>query len=93
MPLPGPRFSARSSFDLAHNELSTALSRAREAGRTVLDLTESNPTRAGLPYPAEAILPALAAPGASSTSRRRSGCRRRARPWQGTWESRPVGSC
>jgi alanine-synthesizing transaminase len=56
MPLPRPSFSARSSFDLAHNELSTALARARAAGREVLDLTESNPTRAGLPYPADTLL-------------------------------------
>jgi alanine-synthesizing transaminase len=59
-----PRLSERSSFDLAHNALSTALGRARGAGRDVLDLTESNPTRAGLPYPADAILASLSAPGA-----------------------------
>ncbi len=61
---PGPTFSARSSFDLAHNALSTALDVARRTGRPVLDLTESNPTRAGLPYPAEAIVRALGAPSA-----------------------------
>src|SRR3984957_7111452 len=57
-------FSTRSSFDLAHNALSTALDRRREAGGEVLDLTESNPTRAGLPYDADAILRSLSAPGA-----------------------------
>jgi aspartate/methionine/tyrosine aminotransferase len=62
-PLP-PRFSERSAFDLARNELSAALVRARDAGREVLDLTESNPTRAGLPYEGQAILGALAASGA-----------------------------
>ena len=35
---------------------------ARTGGRPVLDLTESNPTRAGLPYAREAILAALARP-------------------------------
>jgi hypothetical protein len=34
----------------------------RAAGETVLDLTESNPTRAGFAYPREAILEALANP-------------------------------
>jgi aspartate/methionine/tyrosine aminotransferase len=61
----GPvRFSARSSFDLAHNELSTALARRRASGGEVLDLTESNPTRASLPYERDAILGSLASPGA-----------------------------
>jgi aspartate/methionine/tyrosine aminotransferase len=65
MPRPTPpRFSGRSAFDLAHNELSAALTRARAAGREVLDLTESNPTRAGLRYEGQAILGALSAPGA-----------------------------
>jgi aspartate/methionine/tyrosine aminotransferase len=54
--------SARSSFDLSPNALAAALERARAAGRPPLDLTESNPTRAGLPYPADAILAALASP-------------------------------
>ncbi len=62
---PGPvRFSSRSSFDLAHNELSTALARRRAAGGEILDLTESNPTRASLPYARDTILAALASPGA-----------------------------
>jgi alanine-synthesizing transaminase len=54
--------SSRSSFDLAPNRLSVALARARVEERPVLDLTESNPTRAGLPYPRDAILEALANP-------------------------------
>ncbi|HEX8792666.1 MAG TPA: pyridoxal phosphate-dependent aminotransferase [Polyangiaceae bacterium] len=56
--------SSRSSFDLAPNRLSLALGRAREEARPILDLTESNPTRAGLPYPRTAILDALASPDA-----------------------------
>ena len=55
-------FSARSSFDLSPNPLAVALARAREASRPVLDLTESNPTHAALPYAREAILEALARP-------------------------------
>ncbi len=55
-------FSARSSVDLQPNRLSAALARARAEGRPILDLTQSNPTQAGLPYPADAILRALSAP-------------------------------
>jgi aspartate/methionine/tyrosine aminotransferase len=56
-------FSSRSSFDLSPNPLAVALERLR-ASRSLLDLTESNPTRAELPYPNEAILDALSSPGA-----------------------------
>ncbi len=55
-------FSGRSSFDLSPNALAAALARARAASRPVLDLTESNPTRASLPYDCEGILSALSAP-------------------------------
>jgi aspartate/methionine/tyrosine aminotransferase len=58
------RLSSRSSFDLAPNALTEALQRARGGGRPVLDLTESNPTRAGLTYDRDAMLSALASPGA-----------------------------
>ncbi len=54
--------SARSAFELAPNPLALALAAAR--GRPLLDLTESNPTRAAIPYDAEAFLPLLA--GAAS---------------------------
>ncbi|HEY6460164.1 MAG TPA: pyridoxal phosphate-dependent aminotransferase, partial [Polyangiaceae bacterium] len=57
-------FSARATFDLSPNPLAVALARARQASRPLLDLTESNPTRTGLPYPRDAILPALASPAA-----------------------------
>ena len=55
-------FSSRSSVDLAPNALALALARARALGRPILDLTESNPTRAGVPYDRSAILSALALP-------------------------------
>ena len=55
-------FSARSSVDLSPNPLAVALARAHAASRPVLDLTESNPTRAGLPYDRAVILAALARP-------------------------------
>jgi hypothetical protein len=45
---------------LGPNRLSTLLTEKRQAGFPVLDLTESNPTRAGLVYPQAEILAALA---------------------------------
>lgn len=54
--------SARSAFELAPNPLAQALAAAR--GRPLLDLTESNPTRADVPYEGGAFLPALS--GAAS---------------------------
>jgi alanine-synthesizing transaminase len=43
-------FSSRSHRDRTENALTIATARAREAGRPILDLTVSNPTRAGIPY-------------------------------------------
>ena len=51
--------SQRSSFDLAPNALARALAATKGP---VLDLTESNPTRAGIPYASGDFLPALASP-------------------------------
>jgi alanine-synthesizing transaminase len=59
-----PRFSFRSSLDLTPNPLSVARANLRSSGREVLDLTESNPTRAGIPYDRGGILAALASPEA-----------------------------
>ena len=52
-------FSSRVPNDLRPNPLTRLLAARRAAGLEVLDLTESNPTRAGLAYPAEEILAAL----------------------------------
>ena len=57
-------FSARLAWDAPANRLSQALVARRRAGLEILDLTESNPTRAGFSYPAEEILAALADPRA-----------------------------
>ncbi len=54
------RFSERSGFDSEPNELARALAARRAAGARVIDLTESNPTRAGIPYDERAITEALA---------------------------------
>jgi alanine-synthesizing transaminase len=52
-------FSSRTPTDLRPNRLNTALQAYRATGKQVLDLTRSNPTRAGLVYPDEEILAAL----------------------------------
>src|SRR5438045_2367361 len=41
-------FSSRTSWDRTQNPLSVAIERAKSSGRTLIDLTESNPTRAAL---------------------------------------------
>jgi len=56
-------FSSRFHWDLAPNSLTRLLAAKRRAGAEILDLTESNPTHAGLAYPDE-IVEALADPRA-----------------------------
>src|SRR5260221_5804367 len=53
-------FSSRLAWDAPPNPLSLLLTRKRAEGAQVLDLTESNPTRAGIAYPRDAIVAALA---------------------------------
>src|SRR5437867_4231600 len=55
-------FSSRTPEDLTPNRLAEALQAARAEGRTILDLTQSNPTRAGFEYPGDLLHP-LADPG------------------------------
>jgi alanine-synthesizing transaminase len=57
-------FSKRTNWKLAQNRFTQALAEVREGGAKVLDLTLSNPTRAGLHYEERAILGALASPRA-----------------------------
>jgi len=52
--------SQRSSYDKTPNELAHALAARRARGDRVLDLTESNPTRAGIKYDETLILRSLA---------------------------------
>jgi alanine-synthesizing transaminase len=52
-------FSSRVPGQLEPNQLTRAVTRARAAGRVLLDLTSSNPTRAGFQYPS-GILESLA---------------------------------
>jgi alanine-synthesizing transaminase len=53
-------FSQRFKWDLEPNRFSRLIEEKNRAGARILDLTESNPTRAGFDYPAEEILGALA---------------------------------
>ncbi|MFL5355561.1 pyridoxal phosphate-dependent aminotransferase [Archangium sp.] len=55
------RFSARTDFPRTWNPLARALAERRARGLPVLDLTETNPTRVGLPAPRPEL---LAHPGA-----------------------------
>lgn len=52
-----PMFSERTSWSLAANRLTLALEARRQAGREILDLTLSNPTQAGIPYPVDLLVP------------------------------------
>src|SRR6266540_2768536 len=57
-------FARRTEWNLASNAYSLAVERARRSGRTLLDLTASNPTTVGLHYERERILRALQHPQA-----------------------------
>ena len=50
-------FSTRTPADLTPNRLAETLKAARAEGRSILDLTESNPTRAGFDYPKDLLRP------------------------------------
>jgi hypothetical protein len=50
-------FSARAAADLTPNRLALALDRRRAEGRAFIDLTGSNPTRAGFTYPENLLAP------------------------------------
>jgi len=53
--------SSRVPHDLTPTPLAAAVARARASGRPLADLTQSNPTQAGIPYPVD-LLAALADP-------------------------------
>ena len=57
-------FARRTNWNLSANRYSLALEQARRSGRTLLDLTASNPTTVGLRYEDERILRALQHPRA-----------------------------
>src|ERR1700722_6198947 len=55
-------FSDRTNWKLTRNRLTEAIDEVRQSGARVLDLTISNPTRAGLHYDEAKILASLASP-------------------------------
>ena len=54
-----PTFAHRTNWKLSQNALTRAIEKAQAAGVDLLDLTTSNPTRAGVNYDAETILGAF----------------------------------
>jgi cyclophilin family peptidyl-prolyl cis-trans isomerase len=60
---PAVMFSGRIPRELESNRLSLAVARLRTEGRPILDLTESNPTRAGFSYPPDLLTPLAHARG------------------------------
>src|SRR5579864_731366 len=52
-------FSRRTAWELAPNRLTEAVRAAQNSGQAFLDLTVSNPTRAGISYDRAAVLDAL----------------------------------
>jgi alanine-synthesizing transaminase len=59
-------FAKRTNWNLAPNRLSGALAAHRAAGKTLIDLTVSNPTECGFEYDGPAILNALGNPASLS---------------------------
>jgi len=58
-----PPYSNRLPWRQPLNAWTGLLAAKRAAGARLLDLTESNPTRVGIPYPADEVRAALADPG------------------------------
>ncbi len=57
-------FSERTNWTLTQNCFTEAVEQVRASGQKILDLTVSNPTRAGLQYDSAAILRSLGSPKA-----------------------------
>src|SRR5262245_9152462 len=60
-----PRLSRRLPWEVPQNRLAAAVAERRQRGLPILDLPESNPTRVGLPYPAEELGELLRSAGAA----------------------------
>lgn len=55
-------FSKRTEWELGENPLALELHKLQEQGVSLFDLTQSNPTQAGIAYPSELILKAFVDP-------------------------------
>lgn len=82
-------FSTRIPADLAPNRLTEAVERLRAEGRPIIDLTESNPTRAELEYPPDLLAP-LADPRGLSYAPQPFGALEARRAAAGEYERRGV---
>ena len=87
-------FSTRLHWSSPANALSRLLILKRRGGRSLLDLTESNPTRAGIDYPADDIRAALAGPGIAAYDPSPRGLPSAREAVASAWskEGRPVGA-
>jgi len=85
-----PAFSSRFDWEQNQNRLSRLLQRKRSAGAELLDLTESNPTRAGLTYPNKEILAALADPAAMVYEPAAAGMKRARQAVSGYYASKGI---
>jgi len=56
------KFSHRTDWHRQQNRITELLQKLRSGGKTILDLTNSNPTKCGILYPREEILSALSQP-------------------------------
>jgi alanine-synthesizing transaminase len=68
-------FTARTNWNLQTNRFAQALENHRRAGKSLLDLTASNPTTCGFKYPVQEILSALSDPRALEYSPESKGLR------------------
>ena len=84
-------FSRRLKWPFPSNRLSRLLDDKRARGARVLDLTESNPTRVGLRYPAEAIGAALRTAGAAAYEPTARGLEQPAMSYYGLLDRAPMG--
>lgn len=55
-------FAQRTSWEMMQNEITSQLDGLHHSGTSIIDLTESNPTRCGFLYPEEKILKPLSLP-------------------------------
>lgn len=87
-------FSQRLLWSSPANALSRLLAEKRRGGKSLLDLTESNPTRVGIPYPVDAISAALAEPGIAAYDPSPRGLPLARAAIAAAWseEGRPVGA-
>ncbi|MEI9814389.1 MAG: hypothetical protein WDO18_17885 [Acidobacteriota bacterium] len=65
------KFSQRLQWQSPPNRLSQVVAEKRAAGSPVLDITESNPTRARLSYPPDLLAPLASAGGLHTIPRRK----------------------